>query len=74
MTLGKPIVASDCEGNREQLEDGKTGLLVPFDAAAVAKAIARLCEDKALCDSLLENVAKRQLDSTDDQGRFYELC
>jgi L-malate glycosyltransferase len=36
-------------GNRELVEDGKTGLLVPpGDAAALANAVTRLIRDKPL--------------------------
>ncbi len=40
MALGKPVVASDVGGNRELVEDGKTGLLVPIrNPQALADAI-----------------------------------
>jgi len=47
--LAKPIVASDIDGVREVLRDGTTGLLVPAgDSAALAGAIQRVLEDRAL--------------------------
>lgn len=47
--LGKAIVATDIDGVREVLEDGKTGLLVPpKDPGALAAAVLRLIEDKGL--------------------------
>lgn len=40
MTLGKPVIATDVGGNKELVEDGKTGLLVPVqNPQALAKAI-----------------------------------
>ncbi len=49
MLTGLPVVATDISGPREQVEDGKTGLLVPpRQAAPLAAALARLVTDKAL--------------------------
>jgi len=47
--LGKPIVATDIDGNREIVSAGQTGLLVdPGDPAAIASAVNRLLDDPAL--------------------------
>ena len=49
MLCGLPIVATDIRGPREQVEDGRTGLLVPPAAAEpLAAALARLAADPAL--------------------------
>lgn len=46
MYMGKAIVASDINGNREALEDGVNGLLVPArDAVALTTALLRLLHD-----------------------------
>jgi len=43
MAMAKPIIASDIPGIREQIEDGKTGLLVPAkDSNALAAAILKI--------------------------------
>ncbi|NIM91038.1 MAG: glycosyltransferase [Candidatus Aminicenantes bacterium] len=53
--LGKPIVATDVDGNREIIEDGKTGILVPArDPEKLAEAIIRLLRDKGLASKLAE--------------------
>ena len=44
-TLGCPVVASDCGGNREQVEDGTDGLLCPLTPQAVAERVAELLRD-----------------------------
>jgi glycosyltransferase involved in cell wall biosynthesis len=46
MSLGLPVVASDVPGNRELLEDGRTGILVPpRDVAALTSALSRLLKE-----------------------------
>lgn len=47
LALGRPVVATDCEtGPREIVQPEHNGLLVPTDdAAALAKAIDRVCLD-----------------------------
>ena len=47
MAMATPIVASDIPGIREQIIDGKTGILVPArDSNALASAITSILEDK----------------------------
>jgi glycosyltransferase involved in cell wall biosynthesis len=54
LTLGLPVVATDCSpGVRDYLENGRAGLLVPSgDPAALAEALKRVLEDHALRDRL----------------------
>ena len=49
MAAGVPVVASDIEGYRDVVSSGKQGLLVPpRDESALADAVCRLLQDKAL--------------------------
>jgi glycosyltransferase involved in cell wall biosynthesis len=48
-----PVVASDSPGLRESVRDGETGMLVPHgDVGAMARAMARIADDRALVDRL----------------------
>ena len=74
MALGRPVVASDTEGNDEVVEDGISGLLVPSsDAASLATAIVRLLEDPELARRLAragQQRAKEQF-AADAMARQY---
>ncbi|HEY5048128.1 MAG TPA: glycosyltransferase [Rhizomicrobium sp.] len=49
MATGKPVVATDCGGNREVIEDGVTGFLVADrDVEALASQVLKLLDDPAL--------------------------
>lgn len=53
MAAGTPIVATDVEGNRAVVESEREALLVPLeDEAALARALSRLLEDRALAERL----------------------
>jgi glycosyltransferase involved in cell wall biosynthesis len=45
MTCGKPVIAVNCGGPREVIEDGKTGFLVPAAPGQFAHAMLRLISD-----------------------------
>ena len=53
MAVGKPVIASDVGGPREQITDGVTGVLVPMaDAVALSAAICALLADPSKRSSL----------------------
>lgn len=56
MAAGLPVVSTTESGIPEAIDDGETGLLVPpEDATALAAALERLAEDRALCREMGEN-------------------
>ena len=58
-TLGCAIIASDCNGNREQIVQGKDGLLCQLDPESIAEAVISLVEDRDK-RRRLENAAKEK--------------
>jgi len=47
MLMGKPVILTDPEGGADYIEDGKTGLLVPYgDVAALREAIRDLMTNR----------------------------
>jgi glycosyltransferase involved in cell wall biosynthesis len=63
MSLGKPVVVTDSGGNREMVEDGKTGILVPRrDPQAFADAILRYIRQPDLARNIAETARRMVLD------------
>lgn len=61
MTLGLPVVATDCPcgGPRTVIKDGENGLLIPVgDEQAMADGINRLIEDRKFAKQLGDNARK----------------
>ncbi len=55
MAMGKPVIASEAEGNTEAIVDGVTGLTVPRqNPAALAEAIIALAQDSNRAHSMGE--------------------
>lgn len=58
--LGKPIVSTNTVGGKNLIKNNETGLLCDINAEALSEGIARLMDDKALCNRLTENT--KQID------------
>ena len=56
LLCGAPVIAANSGGVTDIVKDGETGLLVPErDAQAIANAITRILNDRALATRLVEN-------------------
>lgn len=60
-TLGCAIVASDCNGNREQIIHGKDGLLCKLDPKSIADSIISLIDDKEKRRKISEAARKKDI-------------
>ncbi len=58
--LGKPIVASDCNGNREQIESGVDGILCELKPETMKDAILRFANNPEFAKSCAEKARRRQ--------------
>ena len=59
MEMGLPIVSTACDGIIEDIENGKSGLLVPKeDSSAMAIAIERILNSPDLTKKLRKNAKK----------------
>ncbi|MEO3945386.1 glycosyltransferase [Gorillibacterium sp. CAU 1737] len=73
MILGKPIVVTNFTTARDQIEDGRTGLIVNMDAKALADGIRRLAEDKELAASLARRLAELALGTESEVKKLYRI-
>ena len=71
--LGRPVVVSDCSGNRSQVRDGVDGLLCPLDPAAIANAVLELAADREK-RLALGQAAKASGSSKGGQDRLLKLA
>lgn len=71
--LGKPLVASDCPGNRDAIVDGEDGVLCAFDPEAIADAIQNVLENADLRDRYAMASRARSQAEESDMHKFYAL-
>ncbi len=72
--LGCPIIASDCSGNREQVNDGQDGLLCRFTPEGIAESIICFIEDMDLAKACGKRAALRQINHIEDLKQIEELA
>ena len=59
MAAGMPIVAVDATGTHDAVTNGKEGLLTENNSAALAQAMNKIIDEKALRDQLVAGASKR---------------
>jgi glycosyltransferase involved in cell wall biosynthesis len=59
--LGKPILATDCSGNREQIENGVDGLLCRLDSESVCDRLLDMIRHPEMCKSYGEKSKQKVL-------------
>ncbi|MCI8326613.1 MAG: glycosyltransferase, partial [Lachnospiraceae bacterium] len=72
-TLGCAIVASDCSGNREQIESGVDGILCDLDVDAIKDSICILILDENLRETFANVSQKKQIVHREDLEMLFEL-
>lgn len=69
--MGIPAVVTDVKGNREAVEQGRNGLLVPLgDVPALAQAILSILTDTALAERLAAQSRQFALERFDERRVF----
>jgi glycosyltransferase involved in cell wall biosynthesis len=68
--IGKPIIVTNYDTVKEQIEDGVTGLICGMDGKEIANTVEKLLENKSLF-SILSSNCKNQKDATEDVTNFF---
>lgn len=72
-TLGKPILATDCSGNREQIENGVDGLLCPLTPEDICQHILYMIDHPEKCLQFAKNAKQKVLFHTKGLDQFLSL-
>lgn len=72
-TLGCAVIASDCAGNREQIEDGIDGLLCPLTPEGIADRIEELIDEPAKKGRLAAAAKQKVNGQTEEIQRLLDL-
>ena len=71
--LGCPIVMTDVSGAEEQLENGKTGLIVEKESSAIYDAVKQFIEYPDFRKKVKENLKNIESDTRQEVRKIYEL-
>ena len=71
--MGCAVVASDCNGNREQIEEGVDGLLCPLTPEAIAESVASLLADGERRRALGQAAGRKSLAQGQELETFLAL-
>ena len=64
--LGCPVIASDCNGNREQIENGIDGILCSLTPEAIADSIKELIADPKKREEYAKRAQNRNTQNNDE--------
>ena len=71
--LGKPIIVSDCSGNREQVKPGENGLICEFNSAAIVHSIQELINDEEKRNYLAANALKVNAGGQEEVQKLFDI-
>ncbi|TLS35770.1 glycosyltransferase [Pseudalkalibacillus caeni] len=72
--LNKPIVVTNFSTAKDQIEDGKNGLIVNMDPNGIAEGIERLINNVTLKQNLIQNLSSLKLGTEDEIKKLYKIC
>ena len=72
--LGKPILATDCSGNREQIEDGVDGRLCNLAPESISEQLLDMMRHPEECKSYSEKARQKAFCNIKGMDEFLELA
>ena len=72
--LGKPILATDCSGNREQIENGTDGILCELDTGQVCEKLLYMINKPEKCKGDAEKAKQKELCNTKGFDEFIAMA
>jgi glycosyltransferase involved in cell wall biosynthesis len=73
MILGKPILVTNFSTAKDQVQHGKTGLIVEMNVEDVTRGIEKLILDKELRNTLTENLTRVELGTEEEIEKLYKI-
>ena len=73
LVLARPVLASRCAGNEEQVTDGKTGVLIDLSTENIVNGMEKLITSPGLRAEFTRNLSGVALDFRKDLEMLYEL-
>lgn len=73
-TLGKAILATDCSGNREQIENGTDGILCELNPKAISERLSEMINNPEKCKSFGEKARQKVLYHTKGLDEFIAMA
>jgi glycosyltransferase involved in cell wall biosynthesis len=71
--LGLPVIASDCSGNREQVENGVDGCLCQFDARHIADAVLMMNDNRDKWSEFTKKASHKVCENAEELDKIYNL-
>ncbi|MDQ0256579.1 glycosyltransferase involved in cell wall biosynthesis [Evansella vedderi] len=71
--LQKPIIVTNYDTSKDQIKDGKNGMIVSMNAEGLYSGIKTLIEDDIKVSSFIKNLAKETQGTEEEVKKFYEL-
>lgn len=71
--LGKPVLATNCRGNRQQIEDGADGLLCSLNPSSIAEGIIKLAGDETLRKTLGHKASEKNHEHSGEVRKILTL-
>ncbi len=71
--LERPVIASDCSGNREQIRDGIDGYLCEFTEEGIADAIIKMNDNRSKWNEFTQRASENVSDNSSELCKLYDL-